>query len=174
MRFARTARTFVTRALSRRTMPVEVTTDQAPVYPAVIEQFAPQAQHVSEPYANNIVEAHHGRPKSTLRPMRGLKRPARCAPSGPGTRSCRICAAATMNSPPTGRPVIVYVSHSANSLTASEAGRQPNDHPPTRSIDQRNSPPHHAIELPRTSGIANVGDCDFLMARTTVSPSKWR
>jgi transposase-like protein len=56
MRFARTARSFVTRALSRRTMPVEVTTDQAPVYPAVIEQFAPQAQHVSEPYANNIVE----------------------------------------------------------------------------------------------------------------------
>ena len=68
-----TARTFFTRALSRRTMPVEVTTDRAPVYPGVIEEFAPQARHVFERYANNIVEADHGRLKSRLRPMRGLK-----------------------------------------------------------------------------------------------------
>ena len=72
-RDARAARTFFTRALSRRTMPVEVTTDRAPVYPGVIEQFAPQARHVFEQYANNIVEADHGRLKSRLRPMRGLK-----------------------------------------------------------------------------------------------------
>ena len=39
-------------------MPVEVTIDRAPVYPGVIEEFAPQARHGFEPYANNIVEAH--------------------------------------------------------------------------------------------------------------------
>ena len=32
------------------------------------------ARHVVEQYANNIVEADHGRLKSRLRPMRGLKR----------------------------------------------------------------------------------------------------
>jgi hypothetical protein len=33
----------------------------------------------------------------------------------------------------------------------------------------RKSGPYHAIELYRTSDIANARDCDFLMARTTVS-----
>jgi transposase-like protein len=73
-RDARAARSFFTRALSAGTMPVEVTTDRAPVYPGVIEEFAPQAWHVFERYANNVVEADHGRLKSRLRPMRGLKR----------------------------------------------------------------------------------------------------
>jgi transposase-like protein len=82
-RDARAARTFFTRALSTRTMPVEVTTDRAPVYPGVIEEFAPQARHVLEQYANNVVEADHGRLKSRLRPMRGLKT----------SRSLRIVAA---------------------------------------------------------------------------------
>jgi transposase, IS6 family len=72
-RDARAARTFFTRALSTRTMSVEVTTDQAPVYPGVIKEFAPQARQVFEQYANNVVEADHGRLKSRLRPMRGLK-----------------------------------------------------------------------------------------------------
>ena len=34
----------------------------------------PSARHVVEQYANNIVEADHGRLTSRLRPMRGLKR----------------------------------------------------------------------------------------------------
>jgi transposase, IS6 family len=34
----------------------------------------PGAWHHTEPYANNPVEADHGRLKSRLRPMRGLKR----------------------------------------------------------------------------------------------------
>jgi len=53
--------------------PVEVTTDQAPVYPAVLEELLPFAWHRTEQYANNRVEADHGRLKSRLRPMRGLK-----------------------------------------------------------------------------------------------------
>ena len=54
--------------------PVEITTDRAPVYPRVIAELAPAARHVLERYANNRIEADHGRLKARLRPMRGLKR----------------------------------------------------------------------------------------------------
>jgi IS6 family transposase len=53
---------------------VEVTTYRAPVCPRVVDEFAPQARHVLEQYANNVVEADHGRLKARLRPMRALKR----------------------------------------------------------------------------------------------------
>lgn len=39
----------------------------------MIDDLAPDARHVSEQYASNIVEADHGRLKARLRPMRGLK-----------------------------------------------------------------------------------------------------
>jgi transposase-like protein len=51
-----------------------VTTDQAPAYPRVIEEPIPGACHITEQYANNPVEADHGRLTARLRPMRGLKR----------------------------------------------------------------------------------------------------
>ena len=54
--------------------PVEVTTDRAPVYPRVLDELVAGARHVIEQYANNVVEADHGRLKARLRPMRGLKR----------------------------------------------------------------------------------------------------
>jgi len=53
--------------------PVEVVTDHAPVYPAVLEELLPAAWHRTNRYANNRVEGDHGRLKSRLRPMRGLK-----------------------------------------------------------------------------------------------------
>ena len=56
-----------------RSMPVEVVTDQAPVYPVVLDELLPAAWHRTERYANNRVEADHGRLKARLRPMRGLK-----------------------------------------------------------------------------------------------------
>jgi transposase-like protein len=56
-----------------RVRPVEVTTDRAPVYPAVLEALLPAAWHRSDQYANNRVECDHGRLKARLRPMRGLK-----------------------------------------------------------------------------------------------------
>jgi IS6 family transposase len=68
------ARAFFTRALRLGPSPVEVTTDRAPVYPRVIAEHAPRARHVLEQYANNVIEADHGRLKARLRPMRGLKR----------------------------------------------------------------------------------------------------
>jgi len=67
------ARAFFTRAMRCGPAPVEVTTDRAPVYPRVLDEFAPAARHVLEQYANNVVEADHGRLKARLRPMRGVK-----------------------------------------------------------------------------------------------------
>ncbi len=67
------ARTFFTRALATGVVPVEVTTDRAPAYPRVFDELVPTAMHDTEQYANNRVEADHGRLKARLRPMRGLK-----------------------------------------------------------------------------------------------------
>ena len=39
-----------------RVRPVEVTTDRAPVYPAVLEALLPGARHRTDQYANNRVE----------------------------------------------------------------------------------------------------------------------
>jgi transposase-like protein len=77
------ARRFFGRALRAGTVPVEVTTDRAPVYPRVLDELVPSALHIVKQYANNPVEADHGRLKARLRPMRGLKR----------HRSARILAA---------------------------------------------------------------------------------
>jgi len=77
------ARRFFTRALRAGTIPAEVTTGRAPAYPRVLGELIPSALHAVERYANNPVEAGHGRLKARLRPMRGLKR----------HRSARILAA---------------------------------------------------------------------------------
>jgi IS6 family transposase len=53
--------------------PTEVVTDRAATYPIVMEDLLPAAWHRTEQYANNHVEADHGRLKAWLRPMRGLK-----------------------------------------------------------------------------------------------------
>ena len=44
----------------------------------MLDELVPAACHVTEQYANNSIEANHGRLKSRLRPMRGLKQ-LRCA-----------------------------------------------------------------------------------------------
>jgi len=54
-------------------MPSEVVTDRAPTYPLVLEELLPAAWHRTDRYANNHIEADHGRLKAWLRPMRGLK-----------------------------------------------------------------------------------------------------
>jgi IS6 family transposase len=77
------ARRFFARALRAGTVPAEVTTDRAAVYPRVLDELIPSALHTTERYANNRIEADHGRLKARLRPMRGLKR----------RRSARIGAA---------------------------------------------------------------------------------
>jgi transposase-like protein len=66
-------RRFVIRALEHGPNPSEVTTDRAAAYPRVLDELVPGACHLTERYANNPLEADHGRLKARLRPMRGLK-----------------------------------------------------------------------------------------------------
>jgi len=68
------AHRFFERAIGTTTVtPIEVVTDKAATYPVVLEALLPAAWHRTEQYANNRVEADHGRLKARLRPMRGLK-----------------------------------------------------------------------------------------------------
>jgi transposase-like protein len=86
-RDAATARRFFQRTIGTMGIaPVEVVTDHAPVYPAVLEELLPVAWHRTDRYANNQIEADHGRLKSRLHPMRGLKqdRSARIVIAGHG------------------------------------------------------------------------------------------
>jgi transposase-like protein len=43
-----------------------------PVHPGVLDELIPAAWHHIERYANNRIEADHGRLKHRLRPVRGL------------------------------------------------------------------------------------------------------
>jgi transposase-like protein len=49
-------------------------TDRAWTLLKVVDELMPAALHNTDQYANNRIEADHGRLKSRLRPMRGLKR----------------------------------------------------------------------------------------------------
>ena len=69
----RAARRFFGGALDAHGEPVEVITDLAQALETVIEELIPAAFHNTEQYANNRVECDHGRLKSRLRPMRGLR-----------------------------------------------------------------------------------------------------
>ena len=68
------------------TMPMEVVTDLAPVYPATLDALLAAAWYRTDRYGNNRLEADHGRLKARLRPMRGLKqdRSARIVIAGHG------------------------------------------------------------------------------------------
>ena len=67
------ARQFFTRAICDPGRPGAVTTDLAAPLLRVIDELVPEAEHVTVPYANNRIEADHGRLKARLRPMRSLK-----------------------------------------------------------------------------------------------------
>jgi IS6 family transposase len=74
-RDAQAARRFFEQALgTTKVNPTEVVTDQAGTYPIVLDELLPAAWHHTEQYANNHIEADHGRLKARLGPMRGLKR----------------------------------------------------------------------------------------------------
>jgi transposase, IS6 family len=73
-RDAEAARRFFQRAgKTTGVVPIEVVTDRAPTYPAVVEELWPAAWHHVERYANNRVESDHAQLKRWLRPMRGVK-----------------------------------------------------------------------------------------------------
>jgi transposase-like protein len=68
------ARRFFRHALAvTKVTPVEVVTDAAGTYPAVLDELIPSAWHHVEQYANNPVESDHSQLKHRLRPMRGLR-----------------------------------------------------------------------------------------------------
>lgn len=52
----------------------DIVTDKSPTLASVIRDLMPNAEHCTDQYANNRIEADHGRLKARLRPMRGLKR----------------------------------------------------------------------------------------------------
>ena len=60
------ARAFFVHALAVGVRPAEVTTDKAPAYPRVLDEYVSAALHVVEPYANNPIEADHSRLKAWL------------------------------------------------------------------------------------------------------------
>jgi transposase-like protein len=73
-RDAKAARRFFEQVISTtRVRPSEVVTDQALTYPVVLKEVLPAAWHRTHRYANNHVEADHGRLKARLGPMRGLE-----------------------------------------------------------------------------------------------------
>jgi transposase, IS6 family len=69
----RAARRFFVTALRAHIEPTEVVTDRAWTLLAVVDDLIPAAFHNTAQYANNRIETDHGRLKSRLRPMRGLK-----------------------------------------------------------------------------------------------------
>jgi IS6 family transposase len=68
------ATAFFSSAIRSLGEPAEVTTDRAHALVRVVSELLPDALHDTTQYANNRVEADHGRLKARLRPMRGLKR----------------------------------------------------------------------------------------------------
>jgi transposase-like protein len=66
------ARRFFERAIgTTRVMPVEVTTDRAAAYPAVLDDLLAATWHRTDQYANTAIECDHGRLTARRRPMRG-------------------------------------------------------------------------------------------------------
>jgi transposase-like protein len=73
-RDAKSATRFFSAAIRAHGEPAEVTTDRSPALARTIVELLPGVHHDSTQYANNRIEADHGRLKARLRPMRGLKR----------------------------------------------------------------------------------------------------
>jgi transposase, IS6 family len=68
------ARRFFATALREHGEPTEVVTDRAWTLLRVVDELMSAEVDNTEQYANNKIEADHGRLKARLRPMRGLKR----------------------------------------------------------------------------------------------------
>jgi IS6 family transposase len=64
---------FFNSLLMGRERPTEVTTDLAAPLLRFVDDLLPEVLHDTTHYANNRIECDHGRLKSRLRPMRGLR-----------------------------------------------------------------------------------------------------
>jgi transposase-like protein len=65
--------------------------------PGVLNELLPMAWHRTEQYANNRVQADHGRLKARLRPMRGLKQDRSVRVVIAGHALCRTSAGSTLS-----------------------------------------------------------------------------
>jgi transposase-like protein len=72
-RDVKAAMAFFANAIRSHGEPAQITTDRAHALVSVVTDLLPAALHDTTQYANNRVEADHGRLKARLRPMRGLK-----------------------------------------------------------------------------------------------------
>jgi transposase, IS6 family len=72
-RDVKAARRFQQAVGTTKATPVEVVTDRAPVHPPVLEELLAAARPCTDQYANNRIEADHGRVKARLRSRHGLK-----------------------------------------------------------------------------------------------------
>jgi len=72
-RDVKAATRFFSAAIRAHGEPAEVTTDRSPALARTIVELLPGMHHDTTQYANNRIEADHGRLKARLRPMRGLK-----------------------------------------------------------------------------------------------------
>jgi hypothetical protein len=103
-RDAAAARRFFKRAIRKtKVTPIEVVTDRALADLTVLDDLLEATWHRTERYANNRLEADHGRLKARLGPMRGLSRTAAPASCSPGMRSSRTYDADTTSSRSTSR-----------------------------------------------------------------------
>jgi IS6 family transposase len=133
------ARRFFARALRAGTIPAEVTTDRAPAYPRVLDELIPSALHTVERYANNPVEADHGRLKARLRPMRGLKRHRSARTLAAGHAFVQNLVRGHYELPPTSPPATGSAQHSTSSRWASDS----RSFSSTRSIMRTDRPMQH-------------------------------
>jgi hypothetical protein len=132
------ARAFFVRALRFGPAPVQVTTDRAPVYPRVIDELVPAARHITEQYANNVVEADHGRLKARLRPMRGLKRLASARTVSAGHAFVQNLRRGHYELTVDVARMIELGQHSTNSQPASDCQQHAACHPARPTDRQRN------------------------------------
>jgi len=73
-RDVKAATRFFSRTIRAHSEPAEVTTDRSPALARALLDVLPGVHHDTTQYANNRVEADHGRLKARLRPMSCLKR----------------------------------------------------------------------------------------------------
>ena len=86
---------FCAGAIREHGRPTEVTTDCSQALAGAIIELLPDALHDTTQYANNRVEADHGRLKARFRPMRGFKRDLTDGINMRGHALSRICAEIT-------------------------------------------------------------------------------
>ncbi len=165
-RNAAAAREFFAGALRFGPSPVKVTTDRAPVYPHIVEELEPAARHVTEQYANNRVEADHGRLKAWLRPMRGLKRIASARTIAAGHAFVQNLRrghyAITADLPGT----IGSASRSTNSRCACDPGDPGDPIPACPVITNATAPPRRSDVWPRFAGVHQRTPAVALMPRS--------